>query len=251
MRFEAPVTTYVIQDRLPWPDDDVARVGQAHFLQARVHGRDGVRYCGIQRISSQGAAVNGEALGESGSAVAIELSSGQPCAATIDWARGREPGLRFNEPIDVIALINRNLVAQPKERRAVPRIELRAAAHLKWGEHLEGVVTRNISARGMHIEGTALPPIDTYCAVFVEGLTLPPCDFVWRRNGLAGLEFFEELSWASIIRWGEAGGAKPVDSMSASASPVAADEAVLSKMHQRSGAVLLVSALAKAAIRSA
>lgn len=201
MRIEAPVTTYVVNARLPWPDEDAGRIGQPDYLRARLHGDGAARECEIQRISPLGAAVRGERIGDSGAGVAIELSSGQRCAATIDWARGREAGLRFAEPLDVIALINRNLVAQPKERRALPRIELRAPAHITWGEHLDAAATRNISARGMQVEGVALPPVGTYCAIFVEGLTLPPCDVVWRRDRLAGLEFFEELSWASISPW--------------------------------------------------
>ena len=200
MRTDA-VTTYVVGDRLPWPDDDVARLGKPEFEDARVHFGTQSRQCAIRKISPLGAAISADQLGTAGDQVAIELASGQRCAATIDWSRSGEAGLRFDEPIDILALINRNLIAQPAERRALPRIELRFAARLKWGEHCAAALTRNLSARGMQIEGDHLPPVGTYCAVYLDGLNLPPCDVVWRRNTLAGLEFFEELSWASIIPW--------------------------------------------------
>jgi hypothetical protein len=202
MRIDASVTTYVIGDRLPWPDDDVARLGHPDFEAASLIGAASKRACAIQKISQSGATISGDAaLGGAGERAMLELSNGQRCAARIDWARGREAGLAFDEPLDIVALINRNLVAQPAERRTMPRIELKVAAHLKWGEHFEAASTRNISARGMQVEGPHLPPVGTYVAPFVEGLTLPPSDIAWRRDGLAGVEFFEELSWASIIPW--------------------------------------------------
>ena len=200
MRMDA-VTTYVVGDRLPWPDDDVSRLGKPEFESARIHGPAGARPCAIRKISPLGAAISVEQVGTAGDHVAIELASGQRCAATVDWLRGDDAGLRFDEPIDIFALINRNLVAQAAERRALPRIELRFGARLKWGEHSAAAMTRNISARGMQVEGDHLPPVGTYCAIHLEGLSLPPCEVVWRSSTLAGFEFFEELSWASIIPW--------------------------------------------------
>lgn len=201
MRIDASVTTYVVGDRLPWPDDDVARLGKPEYESAALFCGTVKRPCAIHKISQSGATVSGDALGAAGERAMLELPNGQRCPARIDWARGREAGLAFEEPLDILALINRNLVSQPIERRTMPRIELRVAAHLKWAEHFEGALTRNISSRGMQVEGRHLPPVGTYVALFVEGLTLPPCDVVWRRDGLAGLEFFAELSWASIVPW--------------------------------------------------
>lgn len=201
MRMDASVTTYVVDDRLPWPDEEERLLGKPAFESARLHAQSGTSDCDVRKISRLGAAIGTENAGAIGDRIAIELSNGQRCAARIDWARGGEAGIAFDEPLDIVALINRNLVAQPAERRTMPRIALRTAAHLKWAEHFEAALTRNISARGMQVEGANLPPVGTYVALFVEGLTLPPCDVVWRRDGLAGLEFFEDLSWASIVPW--------------------------------------------------
>lgn len=201
MRIDASVTTYVVGDRLPWPDDDVTCLGKPEFEAAALIGATGKRACAIHKISRSGAMLTGDAIGAAGERATLELPNGQRHAANIEWARGSEVGLAFDEPLDIVALINRNLVAQPAERRTMPRIELRVSAHIKWAEHFEPALTRNISARGIQAEGRHLPPIGTYVALFVEGLNLPPCDVVWRRDGLAGFEFFEELSWASIIPW--------------------------------------------------
>ena len=201
MRIDASVTTYVVGERLPWPDEDGARLGTPAFEPALLFGAGGKMPCAIHKISQSGVTVSGDALGLAGERAALELPNGQRCAGTIEWARGREAGLAFDGPLDIVALINRNLVAQPAERRTMPRIELRCPAHLKWGEHFEAALTRNISASGIQVEGDHLPPVGTYCALFLDGLNLPAADVAWRRDRLAGLEFFEELSWASIIPW--------------------------------------------------
>src|SRR5262249_30193903 len=126
---------------------------------------------------------------------------GQRPVGTVEWSARGEAGIRFKQPIDMLALINRKLVSQPSERRAMPRIELRCSPHIKWGANLEPATPRNILARGLQIEGDLLPPRDTFVSIFVEGLNIPPGEVVWCKDNLAGIELFEELSWTSIIPW--------------------------------------------------
>jgi hypothetical protein len=83
----------------------------------------------------------------------------------------------------------------------MPRVEVRCDVFLKFAENLSSAVMRNISARGMQLEGDELPPCGTYVSVFVEGLNVPPGEVIWRQGNLAGVETFEELSWTSIIPW--------------------------------------------------
>jgi hypothetical protein len=157
--------------------------------------------CSIRKISALGATLVTDQKTASGSQVSVELGNGQRQAGTVDWAEQRELGVRFDEPVDVLALINRELVSQPVERRSMPRVELRCPVHVKYGEHFEPATMRNISARGLQIEGERLPQAGTYIAVFVEGLNIPAGEVVWARGKLAGIEVFEELSWTSIIPW--------------------------------------------------
>jgi hypothetical protein len=157
--------------------------------------------CSIRKISTLGATVRSKVQNAPGEELTVELPSGQRTAATVEWARGGETGIRFAKPIDVLALINRNLVNQPIDRRAMPRVEIRCSAYIKRAEDFVAATVRNISAGGLQLEGDSLPPAGTYVSVFLDGLNVPPGEIAWRKDKLAGIELFEELSWASIMPW--------------------------------------------------
>ena len=119
----------------------------------------------------------------------------------IAWTGRGELGVRFDDQVDMAALLNRKLVSLTPERRTMPRVEVRAPAYVKWSQNVSLAALRNISARGLQLEGEELPAIGTYVSVFVEGLNIPAGEVVWRRDKLAGIKVFEELSWTSIIPW--------------------------------------------------
>lgn len=195
------VTTFVMENRLPWPDDGNAAGAEGPFDAGIIHDGGQRCECSIRRISTLGATLRGPLHKVPGDEVAIELATGQRPSGTIDWVAGGEAGIVFKQPIDVLALINRKLISQPAERRAMPRVELRCRLHLKWLENLAPATLRNISARGLQIEGAMLPPEGTFISVFIEGLNVPAGEVVWQKGNLAGIELFEELSWSSIIPW--------------------------------------------------
>lgn len=199
---EAPsATIFVLEPRLPWPDDGAARDCEGPLDPGIIHDGAMRWNCAIRRISALGATLRGEVALAPGEDIAVELATGQRPAATIDWVAGGEAGVRFARPIDIIALINRNLISQPAERRAMPRVELRCALHLKWGANIAAAMLRNISARGLQVEGEDLPPRGTFVSTYVESLNVPAGEVVWKKDQLAGIELFEDLSWSSLIPW--------------------------------------------------
>lgn len=195
------VTTFVMAAQLPWPDDAPAADAMGSLdpisLFAAGQRRDGA----IRRISALGTTVRGAIAQVPGDEVAIELPTGQRPAGTIEWVAGGEAGIRFRQPIDMLALLNRKLVSQPGERRTMPRVELRCHVGIKWSGCLVATTLRNISARGLQVEGAGLPPRDTYVALFIDGLVVPAGEVVWRKGELAGIELMEDLSWSSIMPW--------------------------------------------------
>lgn len=197
----ASVTTVVVGDRLPWPDDPSAGVERGPFDAAAIYHSGVRRDCVIRKISALGATIGSDLVPPLGERVAVEIATGQRPAGKIAWTGRGEIGVRFDDSIDVIALLNRQLVSQARERRTMPRLEVRATAHVKHGEQFRPATLRNISANGLQLEGDDLPVAGTFVSVFVDGLNIPAGEIVWARANLAGVELFEELNWSSIIPW--------------------------------------------------
>jgi len=197
----ASVTTFVMGPRLPWAEDVPESGELGPFDAAVILDGSARKDCSIRKISALGATIRIGAGKPAASEVSVELATGQRVIATVDWAEAGEIGARFKQPIDVLALINRKLVSQPGDRRAMPRVEIRCAAYVKRGEDFLAATVRNVSARGLQLEGDALPPVGSYVSLFVEGLNVPPGEVAWRKDDLAGIELFEELRWSSIMPW--------------------------------------------------
>lgn len=202
------VTTFVMAPQVPWPDDapPADALGKLDRVSVTIAGQP--RECGVRKISALGATLRGPIDARPGTEVAVELATGHRPAGTIDWVAGGEAGIRFKAPIDMVALLNRTLISQPGERRTMPRVELRCAVGMKWGVSLAAATLRNISARGLQVEGAGspeadwdLPPRGTFVSLFIEGLVVPAGEVVWRRGNLAGISLMEELSWSSLMPW--------------------------------------------------
>jgi len=187
--------------RLPWPDDAPPADALGSLDSVALYEAGEPRLCAVRKISALGTTVRGGVTRGPGEEVAIELATGQRPAGTIDWVAGGEAGIRFKQPIDMLALLNRTLLAQPGERRTMPRVEIRCGVGMKWGASLAAATLRNISAHGLQLEGEDLPPRGTFVSLFIEGLIVPAGEVVWRKGALAGIELMEPLSWSSIMPW--------------------------------------------------
>ena len=163
------LTSFVMERRLPWAEgSSAAPAGAGRFDPAVIIDAGQRRACTIRSVSALGATL---------------------------------AGVRFKQPIDVLALINRTLISQPAERRSMPRVELRCGARLKWGATVCDAILRNISASGMQVEADGLPPRDTYLSIEIDGLNVPAGEVMWRKDNLAGIQLMEELSWTSLMPW--------------------------------------------------
>jgi hypothetical protein len=199
---DAPsVTTVVVGDRLPWPEDSWAADDKGPFDSGAITISGSRQACSIRKISALGVTVSSNIVPALGDSASIELATGQRAPGKIAWTGPNQIGVRFDDSIDVIALLNRKLVSQTRERRTMPRLEVRCPVHIKCGGQFWAATLRNISAKGLQLEADDLPAIGAYVSAFVEGLNIPPGEVVWKRGRLAGIETMEELSWTSIIPW--------------------------------------------------
>ncbi len=198
----ATATTFVLSAKLPWLDESVSLPSRDdQFDPAQLRVGSAAVDTEIREISPLGATLRGAVDVCLGAGLAMELGNGQRVDGVVAWRGEQDVGVRFTRPIDVMALITRQLVSQPVERRTMPRVEVRASAWLRDRERFVPVVIRNISAGGLQAEGAELPGVGETINVFAEGLGIPPGEVIWKRGQLAGVRFARELSWQVLLPW--------------------------------------------------
>ena len=108
------VTTVVVGDRLPWPDESWAGDEKGPFDAGAIYISGERKDCAIRKISALGVTVATDLSPALGDKAAVELATGQRAAGRIAWTGRNQLGVRFDDRVDVIALLNRKLVSQDR-----------------------------------------------------------------------------------------------------------------------------------------
>jgi len=157
--------------------------------------------CSIRKISAGGAVLHVDQEVAPGERLELELMTGEQLDGVVAWRRGSEVGLRFDEPVDVFAIIAQDIVSQPGERRRMPRVETTCPALLETAKGTELVTTRDISQGGAKIDVPfALVP-EERVMITVDGLPPMPGLVRWSRHNVAGIAFLPELRWQELMLW--------------------------------------------------
>lgn len=194
-------TTFILDHQLPWASAGVDRQEEGPYDSGAIFDKGQRHACLLRAVSPTGVTVQSTRIHQAGQQLSVELPTGQRSASTVAWARNNEAGLAFAKSIDIVALINRSLINQAPERRAMPRVSVSCPALIKYGPNLDPVSLRNISPNGLQLQGAQLPAKGTFVSVLIEGLVVPAGEVVWRKGDLAGVELFEQLNWTSVMPW--------------------------------------------------
>lgn len=155
----------------------------------------------LQKLSAAGATFALQASLEHGEPLSLELANGQRIPGRIDWCEHGEAGLIFDDRIDVIGAIARNLASLPAERRNMPRVEVQQAVSIRTSRRTVLARTRNISQGGACLEGKIDLAAGETAHLTFDGLRPLRGSIRWVLGGLAGVAFDEELSWQTLMPW--------------------------------------------------
>lgn len=122
---------------------------------ALVHSGSLREVCFIRKFSAGGALLHVDSRLAVGQRLELELMTGQHLGGTISACHGSEVALRFDEPVDVFAIIASDLVSQPGERRRMPRVELSCPVAIESARGSDFVTARDVSQGGIKIEWPA------------------------------------------------------------------------------------------------
>ena len=164
-------------------------------------GETARKTCHIRRFSAAGATLRLTAELTPGDAHILELRNGQTIPGTIAWSGDDETGFVFDQPIDVVGTLARNLAILPAERRSVPRVEMRQTVSVRRGNNVEFARMRDISQTGLGIETELALQVDDPVSLAIDGLRPIGGTVRWAHHGIAGIEFSEDLGWQTLMPW--------------------------------------------------
>lgn len=198
---EQPVETtlYSLSERAPNPLD--RRDGERHLTLFRV-GTVTVgerrELCLIKNISEGGMLIRAYCPLEPGTRLAVELKRGEQIHGVVSWVREASVGIKFNERIDVVALLA-NSMDGPRPR--MPRVEIRCIASVRQGANIYGMRAHDISQGGVKVEFEGTLEIGSDVVVTLPGLAPQQGLVRWREGTYYGITFNRLLALSEVVQW--------------------------------------------------
>ena len=192
-------TLYSLSDAPPRPGD--RREGERHLTLFRVGSimiGDRRELCLIKNISAGGMMIRAYCHIAIGSALSIELKSGQPVTGSASWANDHNVGVAFDSPIDVIEILS---ASADGPRPRMPRVEVACIATLRDGANIYRLPVCDVSQGGLKVKGEPLLEHGCDLSVSLPGLPPQPAALRWRADGHLGISFNRLIPLAELVGW--------------------------------------------------
>lgn len=198
---QLPIETTVYSMSSEPPAKPERRSDERHLTLFRVGSilLDGRReLCLVKNISAGGASIRAYCRLKPDLQLQIELKEQQPIAGTINWVRGTDAGITFDERVDVVELL-KSSDGGPRPR--MPRIEVRCIAFVREGATTNRAVVSNISQGGLSVECDNPLTLDSEVTVSLPGLPPQGGTVRWNDGERYGISFNTVLPLAGLVEW--------------------------------------------------
>ncbi|MEN3747499.1 PilZ domain-containing protein [Sphingomonas sp. HF-S3] len=165
-----------------------------------VHGETR-HHCLVRKLGAAGATLQLLAPVAAGDRFALHIDSGPLLDGAIGWADAGEAGFLFDQRIDIVGALARNLAGLPADRRSVPRVELDQAVSVRRDARVQFARARDLSQAGVGLQLGFELFEDEAVEVAFDGLRPVPGRVRWVRQGHAGIAFDTELAWQVLMPW--------------------------------------------------
>jgi hypothetical protein len=192
-------TLYSLSDAPPRPDE--RREGERHLTLFRVGSitiGDRRELCLIKNISAGGMMIRAYCPIPEGTALSIELKSGQPVTGRVSWVKDHNAGVAFDRPVDIIEILS---ASSKGPRPRMPRIEVDCIAIVRDGANIFRLPVCDISQGGIKVKGE--PVLEHSCDLLVSlpGLEPQPAALRWRDDGYLGISFNRLVPLGELVAW--------------------------------------------------
>jgi PilZ domain-containing protein len=198
---EQPVETTLYSLATVPPGKPERRADERHMTLLRVGSLivgERRELCLIRNVSAGGMLIRVYSAIAPGTRVMIELKQGEPVHGTTLWAQDELVGMSFDEPIDILSLIETPANA-PRPR--MPRLEVRCTAWVRDGAVVHRTRAVNISQGGLRVEAARTLPAGAQVTVTLP--SLPPEQGVvrWNDGECCGITFNNVIALPQLVAW--------------------------------------------------
>jgi hypothetical protein len=154
--------------------------------------------CLVKNISAGGALIRAYCRLQPDLELQIELKEQQPIPGRVNWVKGTDAGITFNEPVDVVELLKSN---GDGPRPRMPRVEVRCVVFVREGATTNRATLLNISQGGLSVYSDNGLTVGSDVTVSLPGLAPQAAVIRWSEGSRYGISFNTVLPLAGLTEW--------------------------------------------------
>ena len=183
------------------PPQPERRTDERHLTLFRVGSIlvDGRReLCLVKNISAGGALIRAYCRLKADLEIRIELKEQQPVSGRVNWVKGTDAGITFDERVDVVDLLKSN---GDGPRPRMPRVEVRCVVFVREGATTNRAKLINISQGGLSVESENVLTVGSDVTITLPGFQPQAAVVRWSEGSRYGISFNTVLPLAGLTEW--------------------------------------------------
>jgi len=154
--------------------------------------------CLVKNISAGGALIRAYCRLQPDLELRIELKEQQPISGKVNWVKGTDAGITFDERVDVVELLKSN---GDGPRPRMPRVEVRCVVFVREGATTNRATLLNISQGGLSLDSDNGLTVGSDVTVSLPGLAPQAAVVRWTEGSRYGISFNTVLPLAGLTEW--------------------------------------------------
>ncbi|HET8533946.1 MAG TPA: PilZ domain-containing protein [Sphingomicrobium sp.] len=198
---QLPIETTVYSMSPEPPVQPERRSDERHMTLFRVGSilLDGRReLCLVKNISAGGALIRAYCRLKPDLELQIELKEKQPISGQVNWVKGTDAGITFNERVDILDLLKSN---DDGPRPRMPRVEVKCVVFVREGATTNRATLLNISQGGLSVESENSLTVGADVTISLPQFPPQAAVVRWAEGSRYGISFNTVLPLAGLTEW--------------------------------------------------
>jgi hypothetical protein len=198
---QLPIETTVYSMSPEPPVQPERRSDERHMTLFRVGSIlvDGRReLCLVKNISAGGALIRAYCRLKPDLELQIELKEKQPISGQVNWVKGTDAGITFDERVDILDLLKSN---DDGPRPRMPRVEVKCVVFVREGATTNRATLINISQGGLSVESENSLTVGADVTISLPQFPPQAAVVRWAEGSRYGISFNTVLPLAGLTEW--------------------------------------------------